>query len=706
MHFSRIKFILLLFLFSGSSVGYSQAKVSYPADLDQLHQNIQNEVLGGSVDAVQIQLLCDRLNSKGEWPDIDYTSKQRGDWPTAGHLGKLQFLAKAYNKQGTKFYNDQQLLAKIQLALNFWLNNDFENPNWWYPQIGVPMSLAPTLILMEAELSSEQMALGIKILDRAKIGMTGQNKVWQSGNVLMKSLLLRDAETIRKASVAIQEEMKVSMQEGIQSDGSFHQHGPQIQFGNYGLAYVGDMIKWVRILRNTPFRFDETKISILRNYLLDGQQWITWKNQMDISACGRQLFVDAQQGKARSLAGSFRQMETIDPGFTKAYQEANQYRNLTGNKHFYRSDFQVQRTPEYYFSVKMCSERVIGAESCNSENIRGYYLGDGASYLYQSGNEYENIFPFWDWKKIPGTTTQQDDKALPVLTASGYRIQNSFVGGVSDGKSGIAVMDYSRNGLNAKKSWFIFNNQIVCLGTGIHSSEGLPVTTTVNQSFLKGETVIKEKSEKTIQSGTSEMLNPRWILHDKTGYFFPEGGNIKLETKTVTGSWNRVASMYKDEPVEAGIFKLWFDHGVNPVGQTYAYIMIPGATKTKMQQMETKPSLQILKNSPEIQVVVSADGTLGGVVFYKAGKSDLFGGIEASQPCVVMLKKAKSGLEVSVSDPTQKLSQVQLTLTGNYKMEHQSATLKSGPDKTDLLVNLPKAEQAGKTVSVVLVSAK
>jgi chondroitin AC lyase len=41
-------------------------------------------------------------------------------------------------------------------------------------------------------------------------------------------------------------------------------------------------------------------------------------------------------------------------------------------------------------------------------------------YLYQSGKEYKNIFPFWDWKRIPGTTTLQDDEPLPVLTARGY----------------------------------------------------------------------------------------------------------------------------------------------------------------------------------------------------------------------------------------------------------------------------------------------
>jgi len=570
MHFSNVKFVLFLFLISTVTNGFSQTKSKYPANLEQLHKNVWQEIQGGPVDSDQIQQLCDQLNTNGSWPKIEYTSQQRGDWPASAHLSYLQSLARAYQKPGQKYYRDQKLLAKFHLALNYWLANDFQCPNWWYPQIGVPMSLAPTLVLMESELSAEQLAQGIKILDRAKIGMTGQNKVWQSGNVLMKSLLLRDASTIGKASAAIQEEMKVSLQEGIQPDGSFHQHGPQIQFGNYGLAYVGDMMKWVRILRNTPFKFDESKISILRNYLLDGQRWITWKDQMDISACGRQLFVNAQQGKAGSLNKSFRQMETIDPDFADVYKKANQYENLTGNKHFYRSDFQIQRTPEYYFSVKMCSERVIGAESCNSENIRGYYLGDGATYLYQSGKEYENIFPYWDWKKIPGSTTHQDDMELPVLTAAGYRIKSDFVGGVSDGKSGIAVMDYNRNGLTAKKVWFIFDDQVVCMGAGINSDEGIPVTTSVNQSFLNGETIVKDQSEKTLPAGSSEVLKPVWVLHDKTGYFFPDGGSLKLETKTVTGSWNRVASMYKNEALESEIFKLWFEHGSNPKDQTYA----------------------------------------------------------------------------------------------------------------------------------------
>lgn len=702
MHYFRKQFFLLLFFSTVVSFGFAQSKTEYPADLAQLHQNLLNELLGEPLGTDTLQALVDRMDEQGAWGHIPYQSQQRGSWEPAIHLSYIQTMAKAWQKSGSAFYHDPKLLAKIHLALNYWLDNDFQCPNWWYPEIGVPMQLAPTLVLMESELSPEQMAKGIKILDRSKIGMTGQNKVWQSGNVLLKSLLQRNSEMIRKAANAIQEEMKVSLGEGIQPDGSFHQHGPQIQFGNYGLAYVGDMIKWIRLLRNTPFYFDESKMSILRNYLIDGQQWITWKNQMDISACGRQLFVNAQTGKARSLARNFSQMETLDPDNGNAYKRANQYENLIGSKHFWRSDFQVKRSPDYYFSVKMCSERVIGAESCNSENLQGFYMGDGATYLYQSGKEYENIFPYWDWKKIPGTTTQQDDKELPVLTASGYRIKSDFVGGVSDGKNGVAVMDYNRNGLSAKKAWFIFNDQIICLGAGITAESGIPVTTSVNQSFLNGEVIVKTKTEKILPAESSETITPKWILHDQAGYYFPEGGNLKLETKTVTGSWHAVAAMYNDEPIKSGIFKLWFEHGANPSNQSYAYVVVPKATRAKMLQLETKLSFRIVKNENNIQAIISSDQKWGGMVFYQAGKTELFGGIETDQPCVLMVKKEKNGLLVSISDPTQKRGQIQLTFKGNYQTTNPSVSVSLSQGTSILTVSLPKGDEAGKTVSMEL----
>jgi chondroitin AC lyase len=694
---NKLNLYAFLFLILTGISGCQQPEIVYPEPLVQLHKNIIADILAEPADFDSVEKYLAALKVDGSWPDIDYTSKERGGWPPRNHISKLLVIAKAYQTNGTPLYHKKAVSEKIHLALNFWLENDFQCPNWWYPEIGVPQVLAPVMILMEAELSAEQFEKGIRILNRSAIGMTGQNKVWQSGNVLLRNLLLKNEDTIRMAATSIQEELVVSTGEGVQPDWSYHQHGPQLQFGNYGLAYVGDMIQWITIFRNTPFQFDESKISVLRNYLLEGQQWVTWENLYDISACGRQLFPNAQKSKAASLARFFSKMETLDPEFVAEYQKANQYQNLSGNRHFWRTDFHVYRSPEYYFSVKMCSKRVIGAESCNSENIQGYYMGDGATFLYQTEQEFNDIFPFWDWKKIPGTTVHQDNDTLPVLTARGYRIESNFVGGVSDGKNGIAVMDYKRNGLNARKSWFMFDDNIVCLGSAISSAENLPISTSINQSFLKGDVIIKTLDGEKSAGEAENLKNPDWIIHDNIGYIFPLGGNLKLETREVNGSWNWVATRYPEEIVRADIFKLWFEHGINPKSESYQYILVPNASKQKMKEMELNKPFKI-RNEKDIQEVISAYGKIAGVVFYQPGKSGVFGGIEVDKPCLVMVKNQTDGLWVSVADPTQGNGEINLTLNESFSGEN--ALVQSG--KTKIKVILPKGDEAGKSVNIQL----
>jgi hypothetical protein len=71
-----------------------------------------------------------------------------------------------------------------------------------------------------------------------------------------------------------------------------------------------------------------------------------------------------------------------------------------------------------------------------------------------------------------------------------------------------------------------------------------------------------------------------------------------------------------------------------------------------------------------------------------------------------MIKREKNGLAVSVSDPTQKLNQIQLTLKGNYQTSNPSVTVSSSQGNSTLKVSLPKGDEAGKTVSMELVEKK
>jgi len=670
--------------------------LSYPDELQQLHKNTITNFLEEEIDAEELNDFYSNLQEDGTWPDIDYPSKTRGYWSPRFHLVRMNLLAQVYQTPGTEYYQNKELSVKIHTALNYWLDNDFQSPNWWHPIIGTPMRLLPTLLLMEPELSSEQITKALPILRRCEIGRTGQNKVWQSGNVLFTSLLTKNTGMIKKASASIQEELVVSTGEGVQPDWSYHQHGPQLQFGNYGLSYVRDMIKWISILRQTPFAFNENKVEILRNYLLEGQQWVTWKNEMDISACGRQIGPNRPAEKAASLARSFKKMETLDPEFAGVYLKANDYKNLLGNKHFWRSDIQIQRNPDYYFSIKMASNRVIGAESCNSENLQGYYLGDGATYLYQRGTEYKNIFPFWDWKKIPGTTTLQDEEPLPVLTSRGYRIPSDFVGGVSDGKNGIAVLDYNRLGLSAKKSWFMFNDKIVCLGAGINSDEVLRVTTSINQCFLK-RPIDQSICAKNVERVQVNRLGHNWILHDSIGYFFPIPTVVNAEFGAVKGKWTDVTALLSDDVIEKEIFKLYIDHGLKPENESYQYILVPNAIKSDLEKMEAELPFEI-RNETNKQEVLSKDGAIAGVVFYEAGKSAIFGGIETDKPCLLMLKKQEDDLELSVADPTQKLEEIELVINGSFSGKNVNEM----NGKTRIKIVLSQNEFAGKSVTLNL----
>ena len=143
-----------------------------------------------------------------------------------------------------------------------------ECPNWWHNEIGVPKKMAGVLLMMREELSEEEMAGGLKVLERSQFGRTGQNKVWLAGNNLMKGLLTDDEALVRRACREIQETIYMADgEEGIQKDWSFHQHGPQIQFGNYGLAYVEGLSFWMSVLKGTSYDFSAGQKEMVSNLI-------------------------------------------------------------------------------------------------------------------------------------------------------------------------------------------------------------------------------------------------------------------------------------------------------------------------------------------------------------------------------------------------------------------------------------------------------
>lgn len=77
-------------------------------------------------------------------------------------------------------------------------------------------------------------------------------------------------------------------------------------------------------------------------------------------------------------------------------------------------------------------------------------------------------------------------------------------------------------GVKAQKSWFMFDNEVVCLGSGIGSNVPTDIVTTVNQCHLDGNVWIN--TGKTLRQATQGEFAfeqaPQWIWHDSIAYLF------------------------------------------------------------------------------------------------------------------------------------------------------------------------------------------
>lgn len=620
-------FVVLFFGFCPAVLSAGDAEVVRRQFIEYFVQTSSHES--------SVEKYLDRMSADGTWKDVDYESKRRGSWPTRDHLKRLQSMAVVYSDPDARLFQSVELEHAILRGLNHWIKEDYRNDNWWNPEIGVPQTLATTMLLLGEALPDKTLQQARPILARSSMGKTGQNKVWCAGIALMKGLLYEDEVLSRKAVGEIWSELRVSAEEGIQPDWSFHQHGPQQQFGNYGISFAGDMVKWASILRGTEHALSGDKLEILRNYMLNGVSWIIWNGRMDLSGCGRQNDEGCQSDKGRITQRQLQAMQAIDAEFSSEYEQVLQ---RVGFNAFWRSEMAVQRRPDWYASVKMSSTRVIGAETCNSENMQGRHLGDGTLLLYRDGSEYEDINPLWDWRRLPGTTCDQGMDELTPRGVSGEFGGSDFSSVIGDELTGIVAMIYRRDSLCARKATFMFDDHMVCLGSGISGATIGSVYTSVEQSHLKGE--VSQFNE--------------WIIHNGTAYQFISG-QPEFSTDTIEGNWSRSFPTRGDRPGSGEVFSLWIDHGKSPVAENYMYRIFPEIPSGGVNLLRPSDSSRIIVNS-EIVQAVEHDGKLYAV-FYEAGELKS-AGIRVSGPCLLIV----SNETLLVADPTHSLRTLDVLL--------------------------------------------
>ena len=640
---------------------------------DQMVVELQQKYLPSQE---QVEALLRTQTEQGSWSDIDYTDNRRSGWMPKKHIDKILLLAKLYRTEGSPYKNSEEVATVIHRALGFWFEQKLVCPNWWYNQIGIPITLGPALILFESELTDTERTEAIRVMSQSRFGMTGQNKVWLAGNVLIRALLENDLALVQAARDTIASEIVTGRKEGIKPDWSFHQHGAMQQFGNYGAAYLSGMSFWAAAFQGTSLALPNHQLALLNQLMMNGFRRIVWKGHMDINSLGRQFFHQAPIHKSYVVAFAAQSLANSDSAHEADYRKVisenitnpTALNSLSGAYHFWNSDHSTFRTPTWMTSIKMESTRTLGAETVNGDNRQGYHLADGACYTYVTGDEYLNIYPCWDWRKIPGVTAYSGE-GLVSWPKNKKGDKRDFVGAVTRSMDGMSAMVMHRNGLSAHKAWVYTTDFVFCMGAGVTTDSNCVVTTSIDQRLQRGVLEELTRNKKSVR-----------YHHDQTGYIVWNPKEVVATTDTRTGSWNDVMTTYLPSFTHTcDVMSIYLNHGSAPQAATYQYMILPATTSQRVRSFDTD-AVRVLSNTTTLQAVALNDDKQFYLAAYASGAVDLARKIklEVLTPALYSVVRDGDSIEVTVVDPTQKLKEA------SFKLNKQLHT-----------ITLPQGERKG-----------
>lgn len=624
------------------------------------------------------------FQENGSFSDIDYDDTQMTNWTPIQHIERLSDFVYAYTNEKNKYYQNEDLYQKIVKGLEYWYDVDSESDNWWHNQISEPQKLGVLLIQMRIGKKQIPQELETKILKRIQetggdpAKWTGANRTDIALHWIYRSCLTQNEADLKTAIDNVFNPVVYTTEEGFQHDNSYFQHGEQLYIGGYGDEILKGVTQVASYALGTQYQLDKEKVELLSKFMRETYYRTVRGQNMSFDVVGRSVSRPGLLNK-RTTTTYAQRMIDIDPAHADEYKaiiarlnrkQPADYQVTASHTHYFRGDYSLHVRPQYNFDVRLASTRTKKCEYGNKENLKTYFMSDGCTNIVQTGDEYFNIFPVWNWCHIPGTTAPQVEKIPMDPKAWGVLGTSTYAGGVSDsiyGATAYAYMDTNPEvNTGAKKSWYFFDDEVVCLGAGIQSTSTYPVHTTVNQCFLKdGILVDKGGKEETLANGSYTLQAPQWVLHDKIGYFFPQKEEVFLTAQTQSGRWYDINTSKSKKEEKMDVFTLGINHGVGPKDGSYAYIVVPG--KTSAQEMEAyqkENAIEILSNNAKVQAVRNTKLNVWMVTFFEAGTfkhKEL--SVTVDKPCVLMVKdiNAKSA-NLHIADPGQTQSPIQVEL--------------------------------------------
>ncbi|TDD57914.1 silent information regulator protein Sir2, partial [Kribbella antibiotica] len=629
--------------------------------------------------------------------------------------------------------------------------------NWFTWEIGISTFVSKTLALIDAPTSliTLYVASMDAYLRNGKDGdvdldsrfHTGANLVDITANRVLQGALLGDDARIRKAltdqftvfATVDPYNLQHGVTDGYYADGSFIQHASVAYTGSYGKALLSRVVQTVKILDNTSYAQTAELIGVVQGWVEHGFAPLIFEGWMMEIVKGRAVsrtatgyddvavvveavvdladYAAAEDARRLKSFAKFTARPTINPNTFVSPVSIARFADLradpaivpadlnpaASSTAFNAMDRTVHRRPGFAFAVARNSDRISKYEYMSGENLMPWFQGDGAHYLYLSGQDqtrsygvdyFTTVSPYG----LAGVTAPVETrKSIPELYGTAYygrppeftsssEAQNTYVyfpTGTNKHSGGATLDAYGAVGwvqsddfayarrdelpddfvtyrnASATKSWFLLDDEIVVLAAGIHDAERA-VTTTL-------DTRIAAPGEAVSITAADQSSKPRWIRYAANnvavGYYFLNPTEVSATLQTVTRSRRVVRTANPDTPVTKQVFALT---AAQPAGstRTLAYALVPHATEPALRAY-AHGRVAVLANTPRLQAIHHQGLRLTAANTFAPGPHQL-PGLTINGPASVLLQHTPTGLTVAVSDPTTTRATITLNLWAQY----------------------------------------
>lgn len=607
--------------------------------------------------------------------------------------------------------------------------------NWWDYEIGTPRALTNTLLLMDDMLTKDEMKNYSKPISTYSpfsdkiLSSVGESEDAKGGNLvdiskvkLLESIIEEDKDMMKKSIDSfntvftyVQNSATGKERNGFYKDGSYIDHQDVPYTGAYGVVLLEGISQMMPMIKETPFNDKSQNNTTLKSWIDEGFMPLIYKGEMMDLSRGRAISRENETSHTASatvMKSLLRLSDAMDES-TKAkykqivktsvksdstygqndtlssYSDISKMKSLMEDSTLSTNDLTQQlkiyndmdrvtyhnKELDFAFGLSMTSKNVARYESINNENLKGWHTGAGMSYLYNSDVKHyrDNFWATTDMKRLAGTTTLENEepKGTDVKKSS-----KTFVGGTKfDDQHASIGMDFENQDktLTAKKSYFILNDKIVFLGTGIKSTDSSknPVTTIENRK-ANGYTLYTDDKQTTNSVFLESTNKPK----NNIGYHFLNKPKITVTKESHTGNWKEINKSQKDTQKTDEYYEVTQKH--SDKDDKYGYVLYPGITKDNFKSKASQ--VTIIQQDDDFHVAKDNESVWAGVNYSDSAKTFDINGTKVEvkgKGMFILKKKDDKTYECSFYNPesTNTASDIEskISMTG-YSITNKNAS--------------------------------